>query len=241
MSKPPGSPRLSSTGRASCSRVKTRSGPLAVTRSRSTPADDGCSHVVFLSSGDNISVFAWEEGHHRSAASFGARLLSPSCTLGSVVGQGLCKPIANEPWTTRRTCSTARSPRTEEVRAFEENPVQDGTVRHEIVRTSGPRSRRSRAVGRFDSCGAAVETACIWASRRRSMSPDAPTDLNLVLDLTRRRGGADAAYSRAISSLFAPSSRIRRQTARKASASWSRAKTFTAIGPSGIEGVASRS
>ncbi len=55
------------------------------------------------------------------------------------------------------------------------------------------------------------------------------------------RDGADAAYSRAISSLFAPSSRIRRQTARKASASWSRAKTFTAIGPSGIEGVASRS
>ena len=31
----PGSPRLSSTGRASCSRVKTRSGPSAVTRSRS--------------------------------------------------------------------------------------------------------------------------------------------------------------------------------------------------------------
>src|SRR5215204_5253398 len=35
MSKPPASPRLSSTGRASCSRVNTRSGPLAVTRSRS--------------------------------------------------------------------------------------------------------------------------------------------------------------------------------------------------------------
>ena len=35
MSKSPGSPRLSSTGRASCSRVKTRRGPLAVTRSRS--------------------------------------------------------------------------------------------------------------------------------------------------------------------------------------------------------------
>ena len=35
MSKPPGSPRLSSTGRASCSRVNTRRGPSAVTRSRS--------------------------------------------------------------------------------------------------------------------------------------------------------------------------------------------------------------
>ena len=34
-SKPPGSPRLSSIGLASCSRVKTRSGPLGVTRSRS--------------------------------------------------------------------------------------------------------------------------------------------------------------------------------------------------------------
>jgi hypothetical protein len=32
MSKPPGSPRLSSTGRASCSRVNTRSGPLGVTQ-----------------------------------------------------------------------------------------------------------------------------------------------------------------------------------------------------------------
>jgi hypothetical protein len=30
MSKPPGSPRLRSTGRASCRRLKTRSGPLAV-------------------------------------------------------------------------------------------------------------------------------------------------------------------------------------------------------------------
>jgi hypothetical protein len=50
-----------------------------------------------------------------------------------------------------------------------------------------------------------------------------------------------ARYARAISSLFAPSSRMPRQTAKKASASWSRAKTFTAIGPSGIEGVASRS
>src|SRR5262249_55965652 len=36
MSKPPGSSKLSSTGRASCSRVKTRSGPSAVTRSRSS-------------------------------------------------------------------------------------------------------------------------------------------------------------------------------------------------------------
>ena len=35
MSKPAGSPRLRSTGRASCSRVKTRGSPLAVTRSRS--------------------------------------------------------------------------------------------------------------------------------------------------------------------------------------------------------------
>jgi integrase len=48
-------------------------------------------------------------------------------------------------------------------------------------------------------------------------------------------------YAWAISSLFAPSSRMRRHTVRKASASWSRAKTFTAIGPSGIEGIASRS
>jgi len=53
--------------------------------------------------------------------------------------------------------------------------------------------------------------------------------------------GAEPCYAGVISSLFAPSSRMRRQTARKASASWSRAKTFTAIGPSGIEGVASRS
>jgi len=35
MSKPPGSPRLSRIGTASCSRVKTRTEPLAVTRSRS--------------------------------------------------------------------------------------------------------------------------------------------------------------------------------------------------------------
>jgi hypothetical protein len=48
-------------------------------------------------------------------------------------------------------------------------------------------------------------------------------------------------YARAMSSRFAPSSRMRRQTAKKSSASWSRAKTFTAIGPSGIDGVASRS
>ena len=34
-SKPPGAPRLRSSGRASCSRVKSRSGPSAVTRSRS--------------------------------------------------------------------------------------------------------------------------------------------------------------------------------------------------------------
>jgi len=50
-----------------------------------------------------------------------------------------------------------------------------------------------------------------------------------------------AAYALAISTLFAPSSRMRRQQEKKASASWSRAKTFTAIGPSGMEGVASRS
>ncbi len=50
-----------------------------------------------------------------------------------------------------------------------------------------------------------------------------------------------AAYALAIFSLFAPSSRMRRQREKKASASWSRAKTFTAIGPSGMEGVASRS
>jgi hypothetical protein len=74
--------------------------------------------------------------------------------------------------------------------------------------------------------------------RKRALDMPANRGLRFTGGLAR---SVECGYARAISSLFAPSTRIRLQTAKKASASWNRAKTFTAMGPSGIEGVASRS
>ena len=94
---------------------------------------------------------------------------------------------------------------------------------------------RVRAQGKFQQCFQ------LRSARLSKQSMSGPPACTTSLG---RGGGARPAtpgYARAISSLFAPSTRMRRQTARTASASWSRAKTLTAIGPSGIEGVASRS
>jgi hypothetical protein len=74
--------------------------------------------------------------------------------------------------------------------------------------------------------------------RKRALDMPASRGLRFSGGLAR---SVACGYARASSSLFAPSTRIRLQTAKKASASWNRAKTFTASGPSGIEGVASRS
>ena len=101
MSRPPGSPRLSSTGRASCSRVKTRSGPSAVTRSR--------SGMRRPSSGMALAevVVNVQTGHHRGEPL--ARLVHAE-QLGHGVAQGSVRSSVPRSATCAMVLCSTRAP-----------------------------------------------------------------------------------------------------------------------------------